>query len=302
MSAYKWLFNQPYVLLVLTALFWGGNAVAGKLAVGHISPFLLTTLRWIVAMAVIYPFALPHLRREWPVIREKLLFLAILGCVGFTIFNNLMYTALTHTSALNVAIIQASMPLSVFIFNFLLFGLRATFLQLAGFSLTLVGVLIIAARGDLTVLTGLDFNLGDLLMLIAISIYGIYSVYLKNKPDIHWLSFIAVLGTSAMFISMVFSAWEISSGSVRWPDMQGWMVVLYTAIFPSILSQVFWMRGLEIIGANRGGVFINIVPIFGSALAILILGENFRWYHAAALVLVIGGVWLSQRVARTRKQ
>lgn len=302
MSAYKWLFNQPYVLLVLTALFWGGNAVAGKLAVGHISPFLLTTLRWIVAMAVIYPFALPHLRREWPVIREKLLFLAILGCVGFTVFNNLMYTALTHTSALNVAIIQASMPLSVFIFNFLLFGLRATFLQLAGFSLTLVGVLIIAARGDLTVLTGLNFNIGDLLMLIAISIYGIYSVYLKNKPDIHWLSFIAVLGTSAMFISMVFSAWEISSGSVRWPDMQGWMVVLYTAIFPSILSQVFWMRGLEIIGANRGGVFINIVPIFGSALAILILGENFRWYHAAALVLVIGGVWLSQRVARTRKQ
>ncbi len=135
-------------------------------------------------------------------------------------------------------------------------------------------------------------------MLIAISIYGIYSVYLKNKPDIHWLSFIAVLGTSAMFVSMVFSAWEISSGSVRWPDFQGWMVVLYTAIFPSILSQVFWMRGLEIIGANRGGVFINIVPIFGSALAILILGENFRWYHAAALVLVIGGVWLSQRVAK----
>ncbi len=147
MSAYKWLFNQPYVLLVLTALFWGGNAVAGKLAVGHVSPFLLTTLRWILAMAVIYPFALPHIRRDWPVIRKRLVFLSALGAIGFTVFNNLMYTALTFTSALNVAIIQASMPLSVFIFNFLLFGLRATFLQLAGFSLTLVGVLIIAATG-----------------------------------------------------------------------------------------------------------------------------------------------------------
>jgi len=300
MSAYRWLFNQPYVLLILTALFWGGNAVAGKLAVGHISPFMLTCLRWVVAMAIIYPFAIPHLRREWPVIRKNLVFLAALGAVGFTIFNNLMYTSLTFTSALNVAIIQASMPLSVFAFNFLLFGLRATALQMAGFALTLVGVLVIASRGDLSVLQSLDFNFGDLLMLIAILIYGIYSVFLKDKPDIHWLSFITVLGTSAMFVSFAFAGYEIASQTVIWPDMRGWMLVVFTAVFPSILSQVFWMRGLEIIGSNRGGVFINIVPIFGSALAILILGEQFRYYHAIALVLIIGGVWLSQRVMRKR--
>jgi len=144
----------------------------------------------------------------------------------------------------------------------------------------------------------LDFNVGDLLMLIAILIYGIYSVFLKDKPDIHWLSFIPVLGTAAFFVSVGFSAWELSAGTMIWPDTRGWLVVLFTAIFPSILSQVFWMRGLQIIGSNRGGVFINIVPVFGSALAILILGEQFRAYHAIALVLIIGGVWLSQRVMR----
>lgn len=300
MSAYRWLFNQPYVLLVLTALFWGGNAVAGKLANDHISPFLLTTLRWIVAMAIVYPFALAHLKRDWPVIRKNIIFLFLLGAIGFAVFNNLMYSALTHTSALNVAIVQASMPLTVFLFNFLLFGLRATGLQLAGFALTLIGVVVIAARGDLTALLSLDFNIGDLLMLIAILIYGIYSVFLKDKPDIHWLSFITVLGTSAMFVSLAFAGYEVAAGSVIWPDLQGWLVVLYTAVFPSILSQVFWMRGLELIGSNRGGVFINIVPIFGSALAILILGERFHAYHAIALILIIGGVWLSQQVLRKR--
>lgn len=291
----NWLFKQPYLLLTLTALFWGGNAVAGKLAVDHVSPFILTMLRWIVAMAIVYPFAWPHLKREWPVIRANLPFLFLLGAIGFTVFNNLMYSALTLTTALNVAIIQASMPLSVFLLNFLLFGLRATALQVAGFTLTLIGVTVIAAQGQLANLLGLQFNRGDLLMLIAILTYGTYSVFLLKKPDIHWLSFIAVLGTAAMLVSTGFAAFEVANGTAIWPDTQGWLVVLYTAVFPSILSQVFWMQGLKIIGSNRGGVFINIVPIVGTGLAILILGEKFRAYHAISLALVLFGVWLSQR-------
>ncbi len=292
---FNWLFNRPYLLLTLTAVFWGGNAVAGKLAVDHVSPFLLTLLRWIVAMAIVYPFAWPHLKRDWPVIRQHLPFMFVLGAIGFTTFNNLMYFSLTLTTALNVAIIQASMPLAVFLLNFLLFSLRATPIQLAGFFLTLVGVTVIAAKGQLANLIGLNFNFGDLLMFFAIMAYGIYSVLLLKKPDVHWLSFIAVLGTSAMITATGFAAIEIGNGTVIWPDTRGWLVVAYTAVFASIVSQVFWMRGLELIGSNRGGVFINIVPIVGTGLAILILGERFHLYHAFALSLVLGGVWLAQQ-------
>ncbi|WP_075997219.1 DMT family transporter [Salaquimonas pukyongi] len=299
MRPFQWLYGQPYILLLLTALFWGGNAVAGKLAVGHVSPFLLTALRWAAAMAIVYLFALPHLKRDLPAIRRNIWFLALLGAIGFTVFNNLMYSSLIYTTAINVAIIQAAMPLIVFLLNFLLFGLRTTGLQLAGFALTLVGVATIASSGSLEVLARLAFNLGDLLMFVAIMTYGAYSVLLKQKPQMHWLSFISVLGTSALLASLPFVAHEALTGTLVWPDLQGWGVVLYTAIFPSILSQVFWMRGLELIGSNRGGVFINLVPVFGSALAITILGERFHLYHAIALVLVIGGVWLSQRRRKT---
>lgn len=287
--------KHPYVLLTLTALFWGGNAVAGKIAVGHISPFTLTTLRWLTAMAIALPFAWPYLRRDWPRLKEKLVFLVLLGAIGFAVFNNLMYLALNFTSAVNVAIVQASMPLIVFALNFALFKLRATPLQLLGFSLTLIGVATVAARGSVGVLMALDFNIGDLIMLVAIMTYGVYSVLLRNKPDIHWLSFITVLGLSAFATSLFFSGWEVAAGKANWPDATGWAVVLYTAIFPSIVSQVFWIMGLEKIGSNRGGVFINIVPVFGSALAIVLLGERFYPFHAVALVLVVGGVWLAQR-------
>ncbi len=300
MSVFRWLFSQPYVLLILTALFWGGNAIAGKIAVGHISPFLLTTMRWFVAMAIVYPFAIKHLKKDWPNIKPRLPFLITLGVIGFCTFNNLMYSSLVYTSAINVAIVQASMPLFVFVLNFILFQMLATRLQVIGFLLTLIGVIIVAAGGDIETLISLSFNFGDVLMLIAIMLYGFYSVLLKNKPDIHWLSFITVLGTGALFASLFFAYWEHHTMSIIWPDTTGLMVVLYTAIFPSILSQVFWMRGLEIIGSNRGGIFINIVPIVGSILAILLLGEKFHLYHALALVMVIGGVWLSQRPIKAK--
>lgn len=295
MALFRWLYGQPYLLLLLTALFWGGNAVAGKLAVGHISPLLLTCLRWSVAMAIALPFALPHLRREWPQIRPALPYLIMLGVVGFTLFNNLMYTALNHTSAVNVAIIQAAMPLMVFIMNFAFYRIATNSLQLGGFALTFIGVAIIASRGEWSVLRDLAFNHGDVIMLIAVLCYGFYSVMLRNKPQVHWLSMIAVLGLSALAASILAAIWEWQAGSMIWPDTTGWGAVIYTAIFPALLSQIFWMRGLEMIGSNRGGLFINIVPIAGSLLAVLILGEEFRIWHAIALALILGGVWISQR-------
>ena len=293
-SIWRWIWAQPFILLSLTPLFWGGNVIAGKFAVDHISPFLLTSMRWVLAVALLMPFAWSYLKRDWPIIRRHLPFLFFLGAMGFGVFNNMMYLSLAHTSALNNSIIQASLPLTVFVLNFILYKIKATQLQILGFGLTVIGVLLTSSQGSLDILKELEFNYGDILILIAIFIYGYYSVLLKKKPDIHWLSLIAVLACSAAIISMFFTIYEAQTNTIIWPDNIGWVVVIYAGIFPSLVAQTFWIRGVELIGSNRAGIFINIVPIFAATLAILLLGEKFHFYHAIALTLVIGGVWIAQ--------
>ncbi|MEM7068220.1 MAG: DMT family transporter [Pseudomonadota bacterium] len=291
----KSILTHHYLLLTITALIWGGNAVAGKLAVGHISPFLLTLLRWGVACIVLAPFAIPHVKRDWPVIRKNLPFLMALGAIGFGIFNNLMYLALNYTTAINVAIEQGSMPLIVFALNYLLFRTKVTIYQVVGFIITIIGVVLTATRGNIFSLHEQAVNFGDLIMLLAVMVYGIYSVFLKKKPDIHLISLLSVLGVSAFLGTIPFALYEVSTQTMQWPDAQGWGVVIYAALFPSLFSQLFWVMGLEKIGSNRGGVFINLVPIFGALLAIVILGEQFQLYHGIALILVLGGIALAQK-------
>lgn len=295
MTLLRNLSSQPYALLTLTAVMWAGNAIAGKLAVGHISPFLLTSSRWCIASLILVTLAWRHLRRDWPVIARQWPFLALLGAIGFALFNDLLYLALTHTTAINVAIEQAAMPLIVFLLNFLLFQIRTTWLQVSGFVLTLVGVVITATQGNPFGMASQPVNIGDLYMIGAVLAYGVYSVALARKPALHWLSFIAVLVTSAFVASLPATIWEIANEKVIWPDGQGWMVALYTAIFPSILAQIMWIRGLEMIGSNRGGVFINLVPIFAAVMAVAMLGEALHLHQAVAMVLVMTGVWIAQR-------
>lgn len=292
------LMGKPYLILTFTALLWAGNAIAAKFAVGHVSPFLLTTLRWLFALLILLPFALGPLRKDWPVIRANLGYLAFCGMVGFALFNNLLYLAVNHTTAINVAIEQASMPLLVFALNFMFFSIRATPLQLLGFVLTLGGVALTATHGNLLDPSATAGNVGDVYMLIAVFAYALYSVALARKPDIHWISFIAVPAFMAFIASIPFSIWEAHAGRMISPDLQGWAVVVYVAIFPAIIAQVLWVRGLGAVGSNRGGVFINLVPIFAAGLAVMLLGEAFEFYHAIALVLVIAGVLISQKRAR----
>ncbi len=294
----SWLYSQPYLLLFLATLFWAGNAIAGKLAVGHVSPFVLTSLRWLFASAIVIVVSLPQLKRDWQLIRPRLAFLFSLGLIGFTLFNNLMYLALQSTTAMNAAIIQAALPASIFILNFLIYRLRANSHQLIGFPITVIGVIAIIAQGQWQVLTQLRFVVGDLLMLAAITCYGVYSVMLSKKPKIHWLSLITVLAISAFLASVPFVSIEISHQKQLWPDQTGWALVLYTAVFASLCAQVFWIRGLELIGSNAASLFINLVPLLGTFLAILLLGESLHWYHACGLVLIVGGIMFAQRAER----
>lgn len=290
--------NTVYILLLLTTLFWGGNAIAGKLAVGHISPFLLTTLRWVLAVAVLIPFAARPLRQDWPVVKRNLPILAGLGVLGFTLFNAAFYMALNFTSAINVSIEQAAIPMVIIALNFLLFRIRATWLQVVGFVLSLIGIALTASHGDLSRLAELDLNIGDLLMILAVLFYGAYTVALRFRPEIHWLSTITVLAISALLGSLPFVAWEHLTDRLILPDTQGWLVAAYTALFPSILAQALYIRGNEIIGANRAGLFVNLVPIFGTLLSIAILGEPFQRHHAIAIALVFCGIWLAEYSGR----
>ncbi len=293
------LILRAYLFLIITSLSWGGNAVAGKLAVGHISPMVLTSIRWGIAFAILMTFALPQVRRDLRVIRANLPLLIGYGMCGFTFFNILLYSALEYTTAINVAIEQAGMPMVIFLANFILFRIKVTPAQIIGFALTLAGVVLTASSGSLTRLIGLQLNQGDALMLVAVLCYGGYTVALRYKPVLHWQSMITVMAGAAFLTSLPFSIYELSRGTAILPDATGWLVAIFTAVFPSLVAQVMFIKGNEIIGSNRAGVFINLVPIFGTLLSVMILGEILHLYHVIALGLVLGGIWLSERAKRS---
>jgi drug/metabolite transporter (DMT)-like permease len=286
---------RAYLFLTITAMSWGANAVAGKLAVGHISPMILTSFRWGMALIILAMFALPEVRRDAKIIRANWPLLAGYGMFGFAGFNITLYSALQYTSAINVAIEQAGMPMIIFLANFLLFRIRVTGWQFLGFLLTLAGVVTTASSGSLERLIALELNQGDALMLLAVLLYGGYTVSLRYKPVMHWKSMITVMAAAAFLTSLPFAAWEVASETAIWPDTRGLTVAAFTAIFPSLVAQVLFIRGNEIIGSNRAGIFINLVPIFGTMLSVLILGEMLHLYHVVALGLVLGGIWLSER-------
>ena len=292
------MYRNAYVLLLLTTLFWGGNAVAGKLAVGHVSPMLLTALRWGFSAAILFAIGWPRLRADWPVVRKHLPLLVCLGTLGFTIFNAALYSALNYTSAVNVSIEQAGTPMFIFAANFLLFRMRVGLGQITGFLMSLAGIALTASHGDLSTLLALDINFGDAVMLIAVLVYSAYTVALRFKPDIHWQSLIIMLCIAAFVTSIPFALWELAAGRAMAPDLTGWAITAYTVLFPSILAQVFYIKGVELIGANRAGLFFNMVPIFGTLLSVLILGEAFQSHHAVAIVLVFGGIWLAENSGR----
>lgn len=290
--------KTAYPILLLTTLFWGGNAVAGKLAVGHVSPMLLTTARWGFALVILCMIGWPRLKADWPMVRRNALYLMALGGVGFAIFNIALYSAVVYTSAINVSIEQAGIPMLIFIGNFLLFRQHASWAQITGFMVSIAGVALTASHGDPARLLALDVNVGDAIMIVAVIAYAGYTIALRHKPDIHWQSLMIAMTAGAFVTSLPFAAAEFAAGSAILPDARGWSVIFYTTIFPSILAQIFYVRGVELIGANRAGLFVNLVPVFGTLLSIVLLGEAFHVYHAVALALVLGGIWLAETRGR----
>ena len=293
------LYGAPIILLTLTALFWGGNAVAGRVAIGNVSPMLLTLLRWGLVLVVFWPLFGGQVREAWPQVRPRILQIAAMATLGLTFFNALFYFAAHHTTAINLGIIQGSIPVFVMAGAFLTYGTRVTPLQLVGVLVTLLGVAVVATRGDLATILALDLNRGDLAMLVACLLYAAYTVALRTRPQMSGVAFFTLLAAFAALTSVPFVLVEVIRGEMLVPTTaQGWLVIAYVAIFPSCLAQMFFMRGVDLIGPGRAGVFVNLVPVFASALGAGLLGEPFAFYHALALALVFGGIWLSQRAGK----
>lgn len=290
-------FGNAYIVLVIAPLLWGGNAVAGRFAVGEWEPFTITAVRWFCATLLLLPFAWGPLKKDWPVIKKHWLPLFLLGAVGMAGFNLLMYWALNFTTAINVSIEQASMPVLIMLANFIFLSQRVRWLQIIGLIVTLLGVLIATTAGDLLRFFSEGLNRGDGIMFIACVFYAGYTFGLRWRPDIHWLSFLTVIAVSASVLTIPFVSWELSQKPFVLPGLGGWLVLIYVIIFPTVVSQLCYARGVQLLGSNRAGLFLNLVPIFGSVLAVLILGESFRWYHFLGLTLVLAGISLAERAA-----
>ena len=286
---------RAYLLLSFTALCWGGNAVFGRMAVGEISPMALVTARWLGVSLLLALFARQHIRRDWPVLRPHLFAVAMLGILGFTSFNALFYVAAHFTTAVNIGILQGSIPMFILVGALLAYRTRITGVQIAGVLVTMIGVVIVGSGGSLERLAALAINFGDILMIGACLLYSGYTVALRKRPAASALGLFTVMAFAAFVASLPLVFAEFSFGRFQWPTATGWIIVALVTLFPSLVAQVFFIQGVALIGPGRAGIFVNLVPVFASILAVLLLGEPFEPYQAAALALVLGGIWLSER-------
>lgn len=289
---------NAYLLLTLTTLMWAGNAVASRLAVGQVSPMALTSLRWIFVCAVLPVLMRRELKHYAPVLLEHRWRIVALGALGFTAFNTLMYLAAYSTTAINIGILQGAIPVFVLLGAFVAYRTPIGWMQALGVAVTILGVLVTASRGDYHILSTLSFAAGDLWMIIACIFYAGYTVGIRTRPPMPGLVFFTAMAIVACFVSLPLLAAEVAMGRVIWPTPLGWGILAFVVVGPSLLSQLFFMRSVELIGPGRAGVFVNLVPVFAPLLAVLILGEQVALYHALALVLVLGGIWIAEHRAR----
>jgi drug/metabolite transporter (DMT)-like permease len=295
----NWIANQPYLLLCITALCWAGNAIVGRLAAGHIPPVTLSFLRWSLAFLLILPFAWKHLVRDWAAIRGHLGTMIVLSITGIGAFNTLQYWALEHTQALNTLLLQSAAPLVVALWSLILLGVRLTLAQACGVLLSLAGVLVILLHGDLTTLSNIAFNKGDLIFTVALVIFALYSVLTLKRPQIHGLSFVGfTFGCGAACLIPLF-IWELYARPVMQIDTANLLTLAYVALFPSTLAYLCFNRGVQLIGANRAAPFFHVVPVFGTVMSIVFLGEHPQAFHFIGFALVLAGVFVASRKPKT---
>ena len=291
--------SAPF-LLFLATLGWGSNTIASRLAVGEISPMLLIFFRWGFVVVILLSLYWRQMIDEWPIIRPRLKWLLIMGGCGLSLFNAFFYIAAHSTTAVNLGIIQSTMPGMILLGSFVFFGDRINGLQFSGLLLTLLGVGVIVTQGSLEQLIQLSFNHGDLLMIFACSFYAMYTVGLKSRPKISGMVMLAYFSVAAFLMTIPLMIFESLFYGTVMPGVKGFAIVFYIAIVPSFLSQIFFMRGVDLIGPGSAGLYANLVPIFSAIMAVLLLSEEFALFHLAAMLLVFGGIGLFEYQGRRK--
>jgi drug/metabolite transporter (DMT)-like permease len=289
----KAMWNSAWTLLVCANLFWAGNIVLGRGVAGLVPPIALAYWRWTGAFLIAVGFAWPYLKRDAAILLHHWRIMLLLSATGIATYNTMSYIGLTSTTALNVLLLQSAGPLIIIIWAFALFGDRPTLRQSAGVLLSLVGVAIIAAHGSLQTLLHLSLNRGDVWILVAMAIYGVYAAMFRRRPAAHPLSFlVATMGIGSMMI-LPFYLWETIHGGRIQGGLPAWLAMAYIAVFPSFIAYLFFNRGIELIGPARAGQSWHLMPVFGSILAVLFLGEKFYLYHAVGIAMIGGGILLA---------
>jgi drug/metabolite transporter (DMT)-like permease len=289
------LIMNPWVLLALAGLFWSGNHIAARAGAGHVPPIGLGSLRWLLAAAIMWPFVSTYVRRDWPAIKRGWKLILLLSVLGGAVFSSIQYTALQYTTALNGSIFNSFGPAIIVLAGALLFRDKLRLLNLAGIAVSFAGVIVIVSRGDLEILKAVSFNYGDLLLLLNMAVWAVYSTCLRLRPPIHPLTFTWLLALIAGVTLLPLWVWEHAGGFHMQASGLTLSVLAYVTIFPGILAYLCWNRGIEAVGAARGGVFLHLIPFYGAVLATTLLGEKLMGFHIIGCALIISGVWFAAR-------
>lgn len=284
------LWGAAYLLLTIVALLWAGNAIVGRAARDVVPPFTLAFGRWAGALVLMAPFAWPRLRADWPVLKRHWRATLLLGLIGVGAFNALLYSGLQYTTATNGVLVQALGPPLILLLAFLLFGERTGPVRIGAALVSAAGVGIIVLHGDLAALLALDLGKGDALVLLGVVCWSLYTLLLRWRPPVHPLAFLAatfLIGALAMLPLSV--AEHIGGRAVHWGGT-AFGAFLYVATLPSLVAYLLYNRGVELIGAPRAGQFLNLMPLFGAGLAVLLLGEPFGRHHLIGVGLILIGI------------
>ena len=290
----------PYILLVIAPLCWAGNIVLARGVAEIIPPVSLAFWRWTIAFIILLPLAWKYAKQDWGLMILHWKMMIFLSLTGISVFNVLLYTAVHTTTAINGALIQSVMPAVIILISVMLFNDKINRIQAAGVSLCVIGAALVVLHGKFSNFLSLSFTQGDLLMIIAVIFYALYSTCLRKRPKIHPLSFLVyTFGIGALFL-LPFYIWEMVYIDASEMNKNFVFSILYVAIFPSIVGYFCWNRGIEMIGANRGGLFINLIPVFASLMAIIWLNESLMIFHVVGMVLIVMGMILFNRYSTGR--
>jgi len=274
-------------------LGWAGNTVAGRVSTGEISPMVVVFLRWFIISIFLILFLNKKLILSFKLISGKLVWLCLMGSLGLTGFNALFYIAAQNTTAINLGIIQGIMPAIILVGSVIMFKEAVNFTKVTGLIIAFFGVLVVVSQGDYERVILLSFNYGDLVMLCACFFYSGFTLGLKNKPVIDPIVLMTYFSLSALIFSIPLLIIEYYLGLIQVPATStAWLTILYIAFVPSFLAQIFFIRGVELVGASKAGLFINFLPIFAAILGVLLLGERLFVYHLISLFIVLLGVYL----------